>query len=334
MIPQQMTVIEISHHGAPDVLKPAQRPVPQPADHEILIQVAVAGVNRPDCLQRAGQYAPPPDASDLLGLEVAGSVVAVGAAVQQWQIGDQVCALTHGGGYAEYCVAAAHHCLPIPKGFTLDQAAALPENYFTVWSNVFDRGHLQAGETLLVHGGASGIGTTAIQLGKAFGATVIATAGSAAKTAICQKLGAARAINYRDEDFVEVIKTFTAGRGVDVILDMVGGDYIARNLKILALDGRLVMIAFLRGSKVELNLAPLMVKRQTITGSTLRPQSTEAKAAIAHALYQQVWPLLETGAVQPIIDRVFPLHHAAEAHRVMEANDTIGKLLLHVQPQA
>ncbi len=331
MYPEQMTVIEINQHGGPEVLQAAQRPVPQPATHEVLIEVAVAGVNRPDCLQRAGQYAPPPDASDLPGLEVAGRVVASGAEVRQWQVGDAVCALTHGGGYAEYCCAPANHCLPVPAGFTLAQAAALPENYFTVWSNVFERGGLQPGETLLVHGGAGGIGTTAIQLGKALGATVIATAGHARKTAFCQDIGADLAINYREEDFVPAVKTFTQGRGADVILDMVGGDYVARNLKALAVDGRLVLIAFLRGPKVELNLAPLMVKRQTITGSTLRPQSLAAKAAIAESLYETVWPLLETGQVKPIIDRSFPLHEAVAAHQVMEANENIGKLLLIVK---
>ncbi len=330
-LPGTMTVIEIHQPGAPEMLQPAQRPVPEPQPHEVLIKVAVAGVNRPDCLQRQGNYAPPPDASDLPGLEVAGTVVALGNEVQQWHVGDQVCALTHGGGYAEYCVAAAGHCLPVPQGFTLEQAAAIPENYFTVWSNVFQRGRLASGETLLVHGGASGIGTTAIQLAKALESRVIATAGSDRKLAVCRELGADRVINYRTEDFVEAVRDFTDGRGADVILDMVGGDYIARDLKALAIDGRLVLIAFLRGPKVELNLAPLMVRRQTITGSTLRPQTVAAKAAIARALRQQVWPLLEAGKVKPVIDRVFALSEAAQAHTMMEANENIGKLLLRVQ---
>lgn len=327
----EMTVIEITRHGGPEVLQTARRPLPQPTSNEVLIEVAVAGVNRPDCLQRAGNYAPPPDASDLPGLEVAGKIIAVGEAVTDWQVGDPVCALTNGGGYAEYCVAAAGQCLPIPNGFDPAQAAALPENYFTVWTNVFDRGRLQAGETLLVHGGASGIGTTAIQLAKAFGAKVVATAGSDRKTSVCRELGADRLVNYREEDFVDAVREFTDGRGADVILDMVGGDYIARDLQVLALEGRLVLIAFLRGPKVELNLAPLMIKRQTITGSTLRPQSPEAKAAIARSLREKVWPLLEAGKVGPIIDRKFSLTEAAEAHRTMEANQNIGKLLLQVR---
>lgn len=330
-LPEEMNAIEISRPGGPEVLQATRRPVPEPQPHEVLIEVAVAGVNRPDCLQRAGNYAPPPDASDLPGLEVAGRVVALGAAVDEWRIGDTVCALTHGGGYAEYCVAPAGQCLPVPAGFTLEQAAALPENHFTVWTNVFDRGRLASGETLLVHGGASGIGTTAIQLARALGSRVIATAGSERKTAVCRELGAERVVNYREEDFVEAVKAFADGRGADVILDMVGGDYIARDLEVLAVDGRLVLIAFLRGPKVELNLAPLMVKRQTITGSTLRPQSVEAKAAIARSLREIVWPLLEAGTVAPIIDQVFPLAEAVRVHEIMEANENIGKLLLRVR---
>ena len=329
-LPTTMTVIEITVHGAPEVLKPTQRPVPQPQDNEVLIQVAYAGVNRPDCQQRAGNYNPPPGASDLPGLEVAGTVVALGHSVSQWQLGDHVCALTHGGGYTEYCPAPATQCLPIPKGFTLEQAAALPENYFTVWTNVFDRGRLQTGETLLLHGGASGIGTTAIQLAHARGAKVIATVGSASKAEVCRQLGADRVINYREEDFVEVVAAETGGRGADVILDMVGGDYIPRNMKSLALDGRLVFIAFLRGPKAELNFAQLMIRRQTITGSTLRPQSIEAKAAIANNLHQQVWPLLEKGTIKPILHAQFALAEAAKAHTMMEANENIGKIMLKV----
>lgn len=330
-LPGTMTVIEIRAPGAPEMLQPAQRPVPEPQPHEVLIKVSVAGVNRPDCLQRQGNYAPPPDASDLPGLEVAGTVAALGSEVKQWRVGDQVCALTHGGGYAEYCATPAGQCLPIPQGFSLEQAAALPETYFTVWTNVFERGRLTSGETLLVHGGASGIGTTAIQLAKAFDARVIATAGSDRKLAVCRELGADRVVNYRTEDFVDAVRDFTEGRGADVILDMVGGDYIVRDLKALAIDGRLVLIAFLRGSKVELNLAPLMVRRQTITGSTLRPQSVTAKATIARALHDKVWPLLESGKVKPVIDRVFPLSEAAQAHTMMEANENIGKLLLRIE---
>ena len=329
-LPSEMTVIEITAHGAPEVLKPAQRPVPQLQDNEVLIQVAYAGVNRPDCQQRAGNYNPPPGASDLPGLEVAGTIVALGSAVTQWQLGDQVCALTHGGGYAEYCAAPATQCLPIPQGFTLEQAAALPENYFTVWTNVFDRGRLQPGETLLLHGGASGIGTTAIQLAHARSSKVIATVGSARKAEVCRELGADRVVNYREEDFVEVVNAETDGHGADVILDMVGGDYIPRNMKALALDGRLVFIAFLRGPKAELNFAQLMVRRQTITGSTLRPQSIEAKAAIADNLRQHVWPLLEQGTIKPILDTQFTLTEAAKAHTMMEANENIGKIMLQV----
>ena len=329
-LPSEMTVIEITAHGAPEVLKPAQRPVPQLQDNEVLIQVAYAGVNRPDCQQRAGNYNPPPGASDLPGLEVAGTIVALGSAVTQWQLGDQVCALTHGGGYAEYCAAPATQCLPIPQGFTLEQAAALPENYFTVWTNVFDRGRLQPGETLLLHGGASGIGTTAIQLAHARGSKVIATVGSARKAEVCRELGADRVVNYREEDFVEVVNAETDGHGADVILDMVGGDYIPRNMKALALHGRLVLIAFLRGPKAELNFAQLMVRRQTITGSTLRPQSIEAKAAIADNLRQHVWPLLEQGTIKPILDTQFTLTEAAKAHTMMEANENIGKIMLQV----
>jgi putative PIG3 family NAD(P)H quinone oxidoreductase len=329
-LPETMTVIEIREYGGPEVLKLARRELPAPQPNEVLIQVAFAGVNRPDCAQRAGKYKPPPGASELPGLEIAGTVVDRGSDIDQWRRGDQVCALTHGGGYAEYCVAPATQCLPIPAGFDLPNAAALPENYFTVWTNVFDRGRLQAGETLLLHGGASGIGTTAIQLAHRRGANVIATAGSAEKTQVCQSLGADRVVNYREEDFVDAVKEFTDGKGADVILDMVGGDYIPRNLKSLAIDGRLVLIAFLRGSQAEINFAPLMVRRQTITGSTLRPQSIEQKAAIANSLREHVWPLLEQGKMKPILDTTFPLIEAAKAHEMMEANKNIGKIMLQV----
>ncbi|HRY16172.1 MAG TPA: NAD(P)H-quinone oxidoreductase, partial [Candidatus Competibacteraceae bacterium] len=286
--------------------------------------------NRPDCLQRQGSYPPPPGASDIPGLEVAGTVVAVGEGVDHWAVGDQVCALLTGGGYAEYCVAPAPQCLPVPAGLNLQQAAALPETFFTVWSNIFDRGRLQPGETLLVHGGASGIGTTAIQLAKALGSRVLTTVGSPDKVQPCLDLGAERVIHYREEDFVQVVKSITNGRGVDVILDMVGGDYVQRNLSALAVEGRLVFIAFLRGAKVELNLAPVMMKRLTVTGSTLRARPVADKAPIAQALRETVWPLLATGMVKPIIDQTFPLTEAAAAHTLMESNRHIGKILLQV----
>lgn len=329
--PREMDAIEIAGHGGPEVLRRTARPVPEPRSDEVLIEVAVAGVNRPDCMQRAGHYAPPPGASDLPGLEVAGRVAGVGADVAHWRAGDPVCALTNGGGYAEYCTVPAGQCLPVPAGLDLEQAAALPENCFTVWTNLFDRGRLAAGETLLLHGGASGVGTTAIQLAVAFGARVVATAGTPEKVALCRRLGAEPAIDYHEEDFVEAVGELTGGAGADVILDMVGGDYIARNLAALAVDGRLVQIAFLRGSSAELDLLPLMVRRQTLTGSTLRPQSSVAKAAIAEALRAHVWPLLEAGTVAPVIDRVLPLAAASEAHAVMEANGNLGKLLLRVR---
>ena len=326
--PAAMTVIEIAEPGGPEVLRPASRPVPRPRPGEVLIEVAAAGVNRPDMLQRQGGYAPPPGASDIPGLEVAGRVAALGEGVTDWRAGDAVCALVAGGGYAEYCAAPAPQCLPVPRGFDMVQAAAVPETFFTVWTNVFDRAGLKRGESFLVHGGSSGIGTTAIQLARAFGARVFATAGGAEKCAACTKLGAERAIDYRAEDFVAAIKEATGGAGVDVILDMVGGDYVARNLACLAVEGRLVQIAFLKGSKVELNLMPLMLKRQTLTGSTLRPRSVAQKAAIAQALKERVWPLLEAGTVGPVIHRTFPLRQAADAHRLMESGTHIGKIVL------
>ena len=329
-IPASMTVIEITQPGGPEVLAPASRPVPEPAPDEVLIAVAAAGVNRPDLLQREGGYPPPRGASDIPGLEIAGRIAAVGREVSQWKAGDAVCALVTGGGYAEYCLAPAAQCLPVPKGLDMTQAAALPETFFTVWSNVFDRARLQPDESFLVHGGSSGIGTTAIQLAHHFGATVFATAGSPEKCAACEKLGADRAINYRSEDFVEVVKEATEGAGVDVILDMVGGDYVARNLKALAVEGRLVQIAFLKGSKVELNLMPLMLKRQTLTGSTLRARPVADKAAIARPLKTKVWPLIEAGKVKPVLHATFPLAEAAEAHRLMESSAHIGKIVLTV----
>lgn len=329
-LPELMTAIEITAPGGPEKLVPNRRPVPRPAPGEVLIKVAAAGVNRPDCLQRQGGYPPPPGASDIPGLEVAGTIAALGEGVEDWMIGDEVCALLTGGGYAEYCTAPAPQCLPIPAGLTLQQAAALPETFFTVWSNVFDRARLQPGETLLVHGGTSGIGTTAIQLAKALGSRVFVTVGGAEKMQPCLDLGAERAIDYREEDFVQAVKELTRNRGVDVILDMVGGDYTQRNLSALAVEGRLVFIAFLRGAKVELNLAPVMMKRLTVTGSTLRARPVEHKAPIARSLQHIVWPLLTSGVVRPVIDRVFPLSEAAAAHALMESNRHIGKLLLQV----
>src|SRR5205085_526993 len=324
----QMHYIAMEAPGGPDVLVLATGPVPRPATGEVLIRVAAAGINRPDILQRTGNYPPPPGASPILGLEVSGTVVALGAEVTGWHEGDAVCALVAGGGYAEYCVAPAPQCLPVPKGVALVDAAGLPETFFTVWSNVFDRGRLSAGETFLVHGGSSGIGTTAIQLARAFGARIFATAGSPEKCAVCRELGAERAIDYRREDFAAVIKEATQGRGVDVILDMVGGPYLERNLRSLAVEGRLVQIAFLQGSKVTLDLVHLMVRRQTITGSTLRPRSFADKAAIAQALREKVWPLIEKKQVRPIVDRTVPLAEAAEAHRLMESSAHIGKIVL------
>ncbi|EYD71984.1 NAD(P)H-quinone oxidoreductase [Limimaricola hongkongensis] len=322
-----MRAVEITRPGGPEVLRETTRPRPAPGSGELLIDVAFAGVNRPDALQRAGAYAPPPDASDLPGLEVSGHVAALGAGVTGWSVGDAVCALTPGGGYAGAVATPAAHCLPVPRGMGLKEAACLPETFFTVWSNLFMRGGLKGGERFLVHGGSSGIGTTAIQLARHFGARVFATAGSAEKCAACEGLGAARAINYRDEDFVEVLR---AEGGADVILDMVGGDYVARNLKALADDGRLVQIAFLQGPKMELNLAPLMMRRLTLTGSTLRPQSVAAKAAIAAELRAHVWPLLEAGRIAPVMDSTFPLAEAAAAHARMESSEHIGKIVLEV----
>ena len=322
-----MRAIEISTPGGPDVLKPVTRPRPEPAAGQVVIKVAYAGVNRPDALQRAGNYAPPPDASDLLGLEASGEVVAVGQGVSWPAIGDQVCALLPGGGYAEYVATPAAHCLPLPKGLGLKEAACLPETYFTVWTNVFMRGGLKAGERFLVHGGSSGIGTTAIQLARMFGARVFATAGSAEKCAKCEELGADRAINYREEDFVKILKE---EGGADLILDMVGGDYIPRNVSCMAMEGRLVQIAFLGGPKAELNFAQVMVKRLTITGSTLRPQSDAAKAEIARGLREHVWPLLDAGRIAPVMDSEFALEDAAKAHARMESSDHIGKIVLKV----
>ena len=327
-IPVTMTAVEITEFGPPDGLRPCRRDTPVPEAGEVLIEVAYAGVNRPDVIQRQGFYPPPPGASDLPGLEVAGTVVAVAGDVTDWRVGDRCCALVNGGGYAEYCTAPAGQCLPIPDGYDLRRAAALPETFFTVWSNVFERGQLKEGESLLVHGGSSGIGSTAIQLAAARGATVYVTAGSAEKCRFCEDLGAHRAINYRDEDFAAVMKEVG---GVDVVLDMVGGDYAQKNINSLRPDGRLVIIGFLGGPKTaDFNFTKIMTQRLTVTGSTLRPRSAADKAAIATTLADQVWPLLADGAIAPVIAQVFDLDQAAEAHRLMESSTHMGKILLKV----
>jgi putative PIG3 family NAD(P)H quinone oxidoreductase len=323
-----MTAISISEPGGPEVLKPVEMPVPTPGAKEILIRVEAAGVNRPDVLQRKGAYPPPPGASEIPGLEVAGEVVAVGEGAERVCTGDRVTALVTGGGYAQYCVAHEAAALPFPRGFDAIRAAALPETFFTVWHNLFYRGGLVRGETLLVHGGSSGIGTTAIQIAKAFGAIVFTTAGSAEKCAACEGLGADVAINYREEDFVAVVKEKTDGRGVDIILDMVGGDYFQKNIYCAAEDGRIHQIAFLQGSKATVDFNRLMRKRITLTGSTLRPRTSEVKAQLARALEDKVWPLLSDGEVKPVIDSTFALEKAAEAHARMESNVHIGKIIL------
>jgi NADPH2:quinone reductase len=330
-IPATMRHIAVSEPGPPEAMKVVEGPVPQPRDSEVLIDVTYAGVNRPDCLQRAGAYPPPPDASPILGLEVSGRVVALGPRADGWNVGDEVCALTPGGGYAEYCTAPAAWCLPIPRGLSLEQAATLPETCFTVWNNVFDRGRLAAGETFLVHGGTSGIGLTAIQLAKAFGATVITTAGSTEKVAFCREIGADHAIDYRTQDFEAEVARITGKRGVNVILDMVGGDYAQKNLKCLALEGRLVMIAFLKGSRIESDWRHIMLKRLTVTGSTLRASPFERKVALARELRSNVWPLLERGEVKTVIYATFPVAGAAKAHALMESSQHIGKIVLKVK---
>ena len=325
-----MRCIEILKPGGPEVLMRAVRPTPFPAQDEILIKVAYAGVNRPDALQRAGAYPPPPGASDLPGLEVSGVVVETGAEAGRWRTGDRVCALTNGGGYAEYVAVHASHALPVPEGLDLAEAAALPETFFTVWTNVFERAGLTAGETFLVHGGTSGIGVTATQLASAFGARVFATAGTEEKCAVCRELGAEIAVNHREQDFVESLREATGGRGVDVILDMVGGDYIARNVALAAEDGRVVSIAFLKGPSAELDFSQMMKKRLCLTGSTLRPRSVEVKARLGRALEEKVWPLLASGRVKPVLDQRFLLDDAPKAHARMESGAHIGKILLEV----
>lgn len=333
--PSRMRAIEIAGPGGPEVLRLVERPTPAPGPGEVLLKVAAAGVNRPDVLQRQGRYPPPAGASDIPGLEVAGTVVAIGEGAVRCDgrplaPGDQVCALVTGGGYAEYCAAPGPQCLPVPRGLDLVSAAALPETYFTVWTNVFERGRLAPDEWLLVHGGTSGIGTTAIQLARALGARVVATAGSADKCAACERLGAERAIDYRREDFVAAVRAATAGRGADVILDIVGGDYTPRNLDALAPDGRLVVIGLLGGRRSTIDLVPLLQRRLTITGSTLRPRSVAEKAAIGRALLERVWPLLERGVARPVVHTTFPLERAADAHRLMESSAHIGKIVLTV----
>ena len=328
-----MRAIEIRNPGGPEELVITDLPTPLPGVGEVLIKVTAAGINRPDVMQREGNYPPPPGASDILGLEVAGIITELGEGVTGCRIGDRVCALVAGGGYAEFCVASASSCLPLPTGVSMIEAAAMPETFFTVWTNVFERGQLVKGERLLVHGGASGIGTTAIQMAAAFGATVFTTAGSAEKCAACERLGAIRAINYHEEDFVDVIKALTDNAGVNVVLDMVGGSYTPRNLNLLAKEGRLVQIAILGGPKTEINWIPVMLRRLTLTGSTLRSRPIAVKAAIAKALQAKVWPLVDSGKIRPVIHATFPLEEAAEAHRVMEVGHHIGKLVLLVGTQ-
>ena len=325
-LPEHMQVIEITAAGGPEVLVAATRPVPQPQANQVLIQVTAAGVNGPDLMQRRGLYPPPAGASDLPGLEVAGTVVALGSEVTEWSVGDPVCALTDGGGYAEYCAVLASHCLPVPKGLSLIEAAGIPESFFAVWSNVFMGVGLTSGETFLVHGGAGGIGTSAIQLAKAFGARVYATDSPAERCAACKQLGADRVIDYNEEDFVEVMRN--EAKGANVILDIVGGDYIARNIRAAAPDGRIIQLAFNKGSTIEINLMPIMLKRLVYTGSTLRSRPDTFKTEIARQLREKVWPLIEAGSIKPLLSKTFPLAHAADAHRLMESATHIGKIIL------
>jgi NADPH2:quinone reductase len=327
-LPREMTAIAIAAPGGPEVLKPQQIAVPVPKDGELLIEVKAAGVNRPDVFQRQGHYPAPPGAPSTPGLEVAGHVVARGGSIKRYREGDPVCALVPGGGYAQYCVAAEDNALPVPAGLSLIEAGGVPENFFTVWTNVFERAGLKPGETFLVHGGSSGIGTSAIMMAHQLGSRVFATAGSAEKCRACEELGAERGIDYRSEDFVEIVKAASQGKGVDVILDMVGGDYVERNLAAAAMHGRIVNIAFLKGSKVEVDLLPIMVKRLTLTGSTLRPRSVAEKAQIARALEAKIWPLLAAGKIRPQVYETFPLAEAAEAHRLMESSAHVGKIML------
>jgi len=329
-VPAEMTVVEIAAPGGPEQLKTAVRPMPRPAEGEVLVKVAAAGVNRPDVMQRQGRYPPPPGASDIPGLEIAGEVVALGPKVTVRKVGDQVTALLPGGGYATYAVAAAPLCLPIPEGLSMVEAAAIPETFFTVWTNLFDRGKCAPGETVLIHGGTSGIGTTAIQLASAWGARVFATAGTTDKARACERLGAVRGIDYKSEDFVDVIQRETAGKGADLILDMIGGSYLARNLEAAAVEGRLVIISLIGGARAEINLLTIMSKRLTVTGSMLRARSVEQKALVAQGVLKNVWPLLASGRVRPVIHATFPLAEAGEAQRLMETSQHIGKIVLTV----
>jgi putative PIG3 family NAD(P)H quinone oxidoreductase len=323
-----MLVMEIKSPGGPEQLVPARRPLPAVGAEDVLIKVAAAGVNRPDVMQRMGRYPPPAGASDVPGLEVAGTIAEIGGSVRGWRIGDTACALVSGGGYADYCTAPALQCLPVPRGMPLVHAAAVPETTFTVWTNLIDRGHLARGESVLIHGGSSGIGTTAIQLAAATGARVFATAGTGQKCARCEELGAERAINYREIDFVAAVKELTGGRGVDVVLDIVGGEYLQRNLEVLAVDGRLVQIGQLGGPRAEIDMIPVLQRRLTITGSVLRSRSVAEKGAIAKAVFEHVWPLFESGVMRVVVHATYPLREAAEAHRVMEASTHVGKLVL------
>lgn len=329
-IPETMTVVAISEAGGPDVLKSESRAMPKPAAGEVLVRVSHAGVNRPDCLQRAGSYPPPPGASDLPGLEISGKVVVLGEDVDPGELGKRVCALVNGGGYAEYCIARPEHCLPVPDGLSMAEAAAIPETLFTVWHNVFQRGYARDGETILIHGGTSGIGTMATMLAKLFGMTVITTSGSDEKAAASRKVGADLAINYKTQDFVEQVKAFTDGRGAHLVLDVVAGNYTQRNLDALREDGRLVVIAVLGGPKSEINVAKMMVKRQSITGSTLRPRSNVFKGMLADELFREVWPMVESGELRPVMDKTYPLADAADAHTRMEAGEHVGKIVLDV----
>ncbi|HVJ52238.1 MAG TPA: NAD(P)H-quinone oxidoreductase [Aliidongia sp.] len=327
-LPETMTAIEIATPGGPEVLVPVSRPMPRPGMGEVLVKVAAAGINRPDLLQRLGAYPPPPGASDLPGLEIAGTVVAIGLGAHGFEPGAEICALLAGGGYAEYAAVPAVQCLPVPAGISLIEAAGLPETCFTVYTNLVERGGLESGDVVLIHGGTSGIGVTAIQMARALGARVFATAGSFDKTHACERLGAERGINYRLEDFVEIVKTATGGHGADIILDMVGGDYVQRNVACAAIDGRIVNIAFLHGARVEVDLSQVMRKRLTLTGSTLRPRSVEEKGMLARALHKRIWPLIERGLIKPVVHQTFPLAQASEAHRLMESSNHIGKIIL------
>jgi NADPH2:quinone reductase len=329
-LPREMTVVEIAAPGGPEQLRTALRPVPQPGNDEVLVRVAAAGVNRPDVMQRQGRYPPPPGASDLPGMEIAGEIVALGPNVSGLSVGDKIASLLPGGGYAQYAIAAAPLAMPIPKGLNMIEAAALPETFLTVWTNLFERGHCKAGDVVLIHGGTSGIGTTAIQLAKAWGARVFATAGTEEKARACERLGASRGIDYKTEDFVEVIRAETQGYGVDVTLDMVAGAYTQRNLEIAAVEGRVVTISTLGGSRAEINLGQIMMKRLTLTGSTLRSRTVAQKAAVADGVRKNVWPLIESGKVKPVIFKTFPLAEASEAHRLMESSHHIGKIVLTV----